>query len=130
MTTKQPSDVMTALGTVNDRVSALAAAIKELVISECLTTTTLVISPAGFAEFDWSAGFASVALTNLSADPVTITTSTPADAAPLTGNGVARVLANSGAVHNLASHSLTIYGTPGDAVTVSVFSRPQPPAWG
>lgn len=130
MTTKAPTEVMTALGSVHDRVSALAAAIRELVIAECLHTTTLIINSRGYAEFDYTAGFASVAVTNLSADNVTITTSTPADAAPTRGTGVAIIPANRGAVYNLASHSLTVYGTPGDAVVLSIFSRPQPPAWG
>lgn len=130
MQTRRPDEVMTAIGGVHDRVTALAAALKEMVISECLTTATLVIGASGHAEFDWTSGFASVALTNLSADPITITTATLADVAPTTGQGVAVVLPKSGASHNLAGHSLTVYGTAGDVVTLSVFSRPQPPAWG
>lgn len=122
--------VLTAVGHVSDRVSALAAAIKELVIAECLVTCTLQISPQGFAQFDWPVSFASVAVTNLSAQPVTITTASPSDAAPMTGVGVAVVPATHGATHNLAGHCLTVYGTPGDRVTVSVFSRPSAPAWG
>jgi len=130
MTTRQTADVMTAIGTVHDRVSALAAALKELVIAECLHTATLLIGSGGYAEYDWTSGFASVALTNLSTETVTVTTATPADTAPLQGPGVVLVPAGKGAVYNIASHSLTIYGNPGDQVVVSVFSRPQPPAWG
>ncbi|MGW5978765.1 hypothetical protein ACWFMH_19635 [Bacillus altitudinis] len=121
---------MTALGAVSDKVSALAAAIKEMVVAECLTTQTLQISPAGFAEFSYPVPFASVAVTNLSAQPLTVTTQTPAETAPVTGTGVAVVPANSGAAHNLAGRSLTVYGTAGDRVTLSIFTRPTAPAWG
>jgi hypothetical protein len=121
---------MTALGAVNDRVTALATAIKDLVIAECLHTATVIIGARGYVEYDYPAGFASVALTNLSADTITATTATPSDAAPTRGTGVVLVPATRGAVYNLSSHSLTIYGTAGDAVVISVFSRPQPPAWG
>ena len=131
MSQQQRHDViLTALGGVSERVTALAAAIKDLVIAECLTTVTLAIGPGGFAEFDYSVPFASVALTNTSAAPVTLTTATPADAAPVTGTGVMLVPAGKGATYNVHSHSLTLYGTPGDRVTLSVFSRPQAPAWG
>ncbi|MFE7413132.1 hypothetical protein [Streptomyces laurentii] len=126
----RPDPVLTAVGAVSDRVSALAAALKEMVIAECLTTTTLQLNSQGYADFGWPVTFASVAVTNLSAQPVTLTTATPAEAAPVTGTGVAVVPAGSGATYNLAGHSLTVYGTPGDRVTLSVFSRPSAPAWG
>ncbi|MFD9242725.1 hypothetical protein ACFV0D_12495 [Streptomyces sp. NPDC059556] len=127
----RPDPVLTAaVAAIDDRLSQLAAAIKNMVIAECLTTTTLQFNAQGYAEFDYAVRFASVAVTNLSAAPVTVTTQTPAEAAPVTGTGVAIVPANSGAAYNLSGHSLTLYGTAGDRVTVSVFSRPSTPAWG
>jgi hypothetical protein len=131
MTTKAPpTDVMTALGTVHDRISALASVLKELVVAECLQTTTLALSADGIATFDWSGGFASVAVTNTSAAAVTVTTDTPAAAAPTTGTGVGLCPPGKGTVYNMTGHTVTLYGTPGDRVTLSVFARPQPPAWG
>jgi hypothetical protein len=130
MQTRHQTDVMTAIGAVSDRVSALAAAIKEMVVAECLHTATVIIGGAGYVEYDYPATFASVALTNCSEDTITATTATPADTAPVRGTGVVIVPAGKGAVYNLSSHSLTLYGTPGGQVVVSVFSRPQPPAWG
>jgi hypothetical protein len=126
----RPDPVLTAVGAVSDRVAALAAAIKELVIAECLTTATLKFDARGIAEFGWPVPFASVAVTNLSAQPVTVTTQTPSDTAPVTGQGVAVVPANSGTSYNMAGCSLTLYGNPGDRVTMSVFTRPSTPAWG
>jgi hypothetical protein len=126
----RPDPVLTAVGAVSDRVSALAAALKDMVIAECLVTTTLQIGPQGYGVFDWPVTFASIAVTNTSAQPVTVTTATPADTAPVTGVGVALVPANKGATYNLAGHCLTVYGNAGDRVTLSVFSRPSAPAWG
>jgi hypothetical protein len=126
----QPHEVMTAIGTVHDRVAALTAVLRDMVTHETLTTTTLAFGADGTAVFDWSAGFASVAVTNTSAQDVTLTAATVQDGAPLTGSGVALVPAGKGATYNLAGHALTLYGNPGDRVTLSVFSRPQPPAWG
>lgn len=132
MTTKQPStqDVMTGLGSVHDRLSALAAAIKELVIAECLTTTTLQFGGGGYVEYDYPGGFASLAVLNTSTMLVTVSASTPQDVAPLTGVGVGLCPPSKGTVHNISAHSVTLYGNPGDRVTLSVFSRPQPPAYG
>lgn len=129
-TKQQPTEVMTALGGIHDRVSALAAALKELVIAECLTTVTLAIGPAGYAEFDYPVPFASVAITNAGTTTMTAVGATVTDTAPTVGTGVALVAAGKGAVHNISSRVLTIYGTAGDHLTLSVFARPQPPAWG
>lgn len=131
MATRHHSDeVMTSLGTMHDRLSTLTTVLRDMVVHECLTTVTLAFDTEGVATFDWSAGFASVAITNTSAQSVTVTAATPTDTAPLTGSGVALVPAGKGATYNLAGHALTLYGTAGDRVTLSVFSRPQPPAWG
>lgn len=132
MTTKAPStaDVMTGLGSVHDRVSALAAAIRELVIAECLTTVTLAFGPDGYVEFDYPGTFASLSILNTSDQLVTVSASTPQETAPLTGIGVGLCPAGMGTVHNISAHSVTLYGNSGDRVTLSVFSRPQPPAWG
>lgn len=131
MKTQQHEPVMQAVGEVSARVSALAAALRELVVAETLTTVTVQVPPNGSAQFDWSAGFASVAVTNCTPDTVTVTTATAADVAPATGTGVAKVPAGKGATHNLAGHALTLYGgATGGPVTLSVFARPQTPAWG
>jgi hypothetical protein len=76
------------------------------------------------------AGYAALAITNLSADPVTVTSDTQASTAPSSGAGVALIPGNGAATVNLAGRAFTLYGTAGDQVVVQVFAATQPPAWG
>jgi hypothetical protein len=95
-----------------------------------LSCETLPIDANGLLTRDWSIPFKAVAVTNHGAtDPMTVTSMSPGVAAP-TGVGVARVDAGKSAVCNVAGNALTIYGTPGDIVTLQVFAGAQPAAWG
>lgn len=124
------ADVMRGLGTIDSRIGQLAHALKDLVTCETLATETRTFDANGQTTASWNFAFAAVAVTNLSAQKVTITNMGPQGAAPTLGPGVALVAAGKGATYNLAGTMLTLYGNPGDQVTVSVFARPQPPAWG
>lgn len=124
------TEVMQGIGHLNARVNVLAAAIKDLVIAETLATETFVLDVNGQATRQFAFAYAAVAVTSLSTQVVTVSSSPPQGTAPGSGPGVALVPPNKGAVHCMSGHVVTLYGNPGDRVTLSVFARPQPPAWG
>lgn len=96
-----------------------------------LACETLQIGAAGCTGRQFHRPYAAVAVNSQSAQPVTITSSTNATgSAPTAGPGVAILKAGGSGVFNLSGRVVTVFGTPGDYVTVQVFERPQPPAWG
>lgn len=50
--------------------------------------------------------------------------------APANGTGVHQVSKSCAAVINLTGHVVTFYGTPGDTISVQIFTKGQPPAYG
>jgi hypothetical protein len=78
----------------------------------------------------WHVPFRCVAVSSLSTMSVTVTSSTPGESAPTSGPGMAVIAAGKSAVCNIAGRALTLYGNPGDIVTLQVFASTQPPAWG
>jgi hypothetical protein len=124
------AEVARGISSLDSRLNQLAHALKDLITCETLATETRTFDANGITTFGWNFAFASVAVTSQSAQKVTITNMGPASAAPTSGPGVALLAPNKGATYNLAGTMLTLYGNPGDQVTVSVFARPQPPAWG
>lgn len=122
--------MVASIGHLDARVSQLAGALRDLIVCETLATETRVLDATGQTFYNVNFTFASVAVTNLSSQKVTVTNMGPRDVAPTSGPGVGLVPAGKGATYNLAGSMLTFYGNPGDTITFSVFARPQPPAWG
>lgn len=95
-----------------------------------LAVETWFIPPSGALSRDWAVPFASVAVANHSStDPVTVISGTGQNVPPTSGPGMAYIRALGAAAWNLSGYSLTIYGKAGELVTLSVFTREQPPAW-
>lgn len=95
-----------------------------------LAVETWVIPANGVLTRDWATPYASVTVANQGAQPMTVVSGTPGDVAPVNGPGAAVVMAGKAAAWNLAGYTLTIYGTAGDRVTLSVSTAEQPPAFG
>ncbi|MDB5910455.1 MAG: hypothetical protein JWP34_4569 [Massilia sp.] len=129
----KPQDLETLAGvltSLDGRVSMLASALRGMLDCDTLVVETIVIPPSGVAERSWHVEYHSVAVTSQSTAKVTVT-STPAGlSAPTQGPGTAVLGPNRCGTFNLAGHVLSVYGTAGDTVTISVFAKPQPPAWG
>lgn len=112
------------------RLTSAVADLHGLVINDCLTTETLTLDGAGMATRDWTVPYGSVSVHNGGQNTVTITNNTAAAGAPQTGAGVVLVPPGAAVTANLSGRSLSLYGDPGTQLVVSVFTRPQPPAWG
>lgn len=124
-------DRLDALEHLGGRLTELVAAVHGLVVNDCLSTETLTFPASGVVTRSWSVPFGSVAVTSLSTLTVTVVAGEDTNGtAPTSGAGVALVAAGKGATYVLSGRALTLYGKAGDSVTVSVFTRPQPPAWG
>jgi len=111
------------------RLTETVSELHGLVINACLTTETLILDADGRASRDWSVPYGSVAVHNAGADTLTIVNGTPAAAAPMSGVGVVVIPSGSAMTANMAGRSLSLYGTAGACVVLSVFTRPQPPAF-
>jgi hypothetical protein len=129
----RPDDAAQLVAEVHGLTGRLTAAVAELhgtVINHCLSTETLILDARGFASRDWTVPFGSLAVHNAGAATLTVTNATPASAAPTSGLGVVLFPSGSAASANLSGRTLSFYGAPGAALILSVFTKPQPPAWG
>lgn len=111
------------------RLTSVVSDLHGLVINECLLTETLILDASGVASRDWSVPYGSVAVHNAGADPLTLVNGPAAGAAPVAGVGVVVVPSGAGVTANMTGRMLTLYGTAGAGVILSVFTRPQPPAF-
>jgi hypothetical protein len=122
-------DPIAAVHELGGRMTKAIADLHGLVVNDCLTTQTVVLDASGAWSADWPISFGSVAVHNGGAGALTVTTNSTADAAPVSGVGVAPVPAGCATVLNMAGRTLSLYGTPGARVVVQVFTKAQPPAW-
>lgn len=118
------------LTSLDGRVSMLAQAMRNMLDAKTLDVVTVVIPASGSWEKSWHVQYNSVAVTSQSTAKVTISSAGAQLGAPTSGVGVAVLGPNRCGTFNINGHILSIYGNPGDTVTVSVFACPQPPAWG
>lgn len=130
-----PTDDREALATevrhLGGRVTAAVAELHGVVINHCLLTETVLFPATGRCHREWHVPYGSVAIHNGSAgSKVTVTNATPSDTAPVAGTGVVVVPAGAAVTANITGHTLVVYGTPGERAVLSVFTKPQPPAWG
>jgi hypothetical protein len=115
---------------LDQRVTMLASALRGMRDHETLVIETIVIPASGVVDRDWQVEYHAVAVTSQSTQAVTLSSSPSASSAPPSGVGVAVIGPNRCGVFNLCGYSLSVYGKPGDTVTLEVLAKPQPPAWG
>lgn len=114
-------------GAIKDELGLAGKAFRELRDTSVIESTTLVFNAAGLISRDYPVPYAAVAIYSLSAQKVTAANLPPASGAPAQGQGTAQVGPLGFGIFNMAGRSLTLYGNPGDAVTFTVFAKPQAP---
>lgn len=129
MTAPDRAELAAEVRALGGRLTSAIADLHGLVVNDCLGTETTALNAAGVASRDWVVPFGSIAVHNGGAGPLTISTAPLAETAPLTGTGVVVIPSGAAAVVNLAGRTLTLYGTAGARVVLSVFTKAQPPAW-
>lgn len=121
------------LATIERTMAVIAAACSRLAGAETLESGTFRIGEDGTLTRTWRVPFAGVAIENRSAADVVIEPSTNRGEAPTPaqaiGPGIFSIGPDRAGTYNISGYTLTIYGTPGDTVSLQVFARPQPPAW-
>jgi hypothetical protein len=129
MTTRDRDQLAAEVHDLGGRLTAVIAELHGLVINNCLATETLILDAAGICARDWAVPFGSLAVHNAGIGTLTVTNATPTDAPPVSGAGVVVIPAGCAQTINLSGRSLTLYGISGAPVILSVFTKPQPPAW-
>lgn len=127
--TTNRSELAAEVREMGGRITAAIADLHGLVINDCLSTETLILDGSGTAQRNWTVPYGSISAHNGGAGPLTLTTAPAAATAPSSGLGVAVLPSGAAGTVNMAGRSLTLYGTAGARVVLSVFTRSQPPAW-
>lgn len=129
MPTPDREDLANEVRRLGGRLTSAVSDLHGLVVNECLVTETLILDASGTAFRDWSVPYGSVAVHNAGADPLTIVNGTPAGSPPRSGVGVVVIPSGAAVTANMAGRALSLYGTAGAAIILSVFTRPQPPVY-
>lgn len=108
------------------RLTELATVLRGLTLNEVLRSELVLIPPGGVVERNVSSTYASVGAWALDGD-VTVTSAAPAAAAPLEGIGVILVPNGAAVVWPLTGTTVTVYGTPGQRVLLTLWAKPQCP---
>lgn len=118
------------LAGINHGLREITSKLQYAMDRKTLSVETWTIPTTGRIERSWNVPYRSVAIQHHgNTDPITVCSSPSQDDPPPDGPGTALLEANGAACWNLAGYDLTIYGTAGDRVTISVFTCEQPPAW-
>ena len=112
---------------VTAAVAGLSEALTELA-PRIIAEETVMLDPNGAATRQYRVPFQCLYVESQSAKVLTVAGMSMQTAAPAAGTGVAYVRAGGATVANIRATVWSIWGgIPGDLVTVTVFSRPQPP---
>lgn len=99
--------------------------------NDVLLTEMVQLDASGQAQRSFPTPMGSVCASNHSATTALIVTTYSAGGAPPSnGVGMYRVPKNTAAVVNLVGHVLTLFGEANGIVSVQVFAKAQPPAFG
>ena len=124
------ADVAAVLAMMQGHYSQLLQHFRDLHWNEVLFSGTLAFDANGQISLDFQVDYAAVSIQSGSAQKVTVTAASPQSTAPTTGRGVHVVPANKAATLNIREKALTLYGNTGDTVSLQVFTKAQPPAYG
>lgn len=122
-----PADISVTIGELADKVGLFAAAVEAMATTRVLETGTWAIGASGYVSRDFHVPYASVFVHSHSGQGVTLSSQTPSGTTPTTGQGTVTIPAYGAGTYNLAGRALTLYGNPGDTVTVTVMATAQPP---
>lgn len=124
------SDVAAILAMMDGHYAQLLQHLHDLHWNDVLVSETATLDASGQYSRTFQVPFAAVAVVNLGSTPITIAAATPQGSAPSGGAGVHVLGAGKGASYALRDTALTIYGSPGQQVSVQVFTKPQPVNFG
>lgn len=113
---------------IKDQLGTAATAFRELRYTKVLETASFKFNAAGVISRDYPVPYSAVTVISQSTAKVTIANQPNAGAAPTEGQGTAIVGPLGFGTYNLAGRSLTLYGNPGDYVTITAYATPQTPA--
>lgn len=117
----------TAAAAMAGHASSLAELATGLKVNGILYSGTVVIPAKGARNVTTRANFASATVRPAGAD-VVVTAAGEGERAPTEGPGVFAIPGDVERTVAIASNVLVIYGTPGTAVSVTLWIRPQPPS--
>ncbi|HLY84818.1 MAG TPA: hypothetical protein VKQ71_17670 [Acidimicrobiales bacterium] len=124
---ERQTDLLMVFQRTHETLTELVAATRGLILNQVLSTELATIGAGGTWTRDYSVPYGSVAVQNLSPRTMTVSGGPPQLSAPGGGTAIQTLPPFAAAVINLASATLTIYGTAGDTINVQVFARAQPP---
>jgi hypothetical protein len=101
--------------------------LRGLAVNAVLAIEIAEFDAAGIITRSWNVPFGCVAVANHGTGEVTVASGGPQDTPPTQGTGLALVPKDISRVINLAGMTLTLYGTPGERVSLQVFTRTWPP---
>lgn len=101
--------------------------LRGLILNSVLRDELVVIPAAGFVERSCSAPFASVGIGNYGANTMTVAPDAGSQLAPTFGRGVKRIPAGGALVWALTGTVVTVWGTAGDVVLLTLWATPQAP---
>jgi len=124
---EQLHQALASIEACTDTTARAAAAI--LTARTVLACETWQFDAAGIIARSWPVPYAAVAVSSQSTAAVTVTSAPPQEKPPTSGVGLGLLGPGAAAVFDLAGRALTLYGTPGDQVSIEVYAGTQPPAW-
>lgn len=124
-------ELVDAIASMNTRMTEVAALLRGLSLNNVLYGGSLRLDANGHADLEFTVPAAAVAVSNPTDASVTLTVAagTLQAAAPAPGPGVLFIAPGHAVVLPITGRTLSFYGTPAGAVTVAVFSTPQPPSF-
>lgn len=123
------SEILAELRHQHGTSTQLAGHLRGLMANDLLSSDLATFDSQGQIQRNWPSPFGSVAVHNHGTSPVFVSADPPQDVAPR-GRGAALVPAGGFDLLDLHGTAVTLYGTPGDQVTLQAFTRAWPPAGG
>lgn len=121
----QQAAMLDALGALNVRIGDLGTLLDELA-PRVISTETVVLDANGTATRQYRVPFRSLGVDYFGATTLTVAAAPLAQFAPGPGPGVGKVGPGGFAVLNFRAYEWTVYGNPGELVTITAYARPQP----
>lgn len=121
------TELLQAIRQLSETSTDAASLLRGLSYNNVLESGLALIPSGGILTRSYMVPFGSVAIANHGTGDMTVTAAPAAEQAPRQGRGVFLVRAGGSRTVNLAGTALAVYGTAGDALTLQVFSKGQPP---
>jgi hypothetical protein len=122
---QQQAQFLDMLGALNTRIGDLGTLLDEMA-PRVISTETVVLDANGTATRQYRVPYRSLGVDYFGAATLTVAAAPLAQFAPGPGPGVGKVGPGGFAVLNFRAYEWTLYGNPGDLITVTAYARPQP----